>query len=136
MLKTYVATPSTIERKWWLIDAENLVVGRLSSIVANLLRGKHKPTFTPNIDSSSRNSDSRKQKENLCKGWVIATALFATFHVPKTCDAYSNMYWTHNTCVILAYSYKPLENTIATRTDDSTTLKISRLVGKTSSGRT
>lgn len=50
MLKTYVATPSTIERKWWLIDAENLVVGRLSSIVANLLRGKHKPTFTPNMD--------------------------------------------------------------------------------------
>ena len=50
MLKTYVARPSEIERKWWLIDAEGLVLGRLSSIVANLLRGKHKATFTPNID--------------------------------------------------------------------------------------
>ena len=50
MLKTYSAKPSEIERKWWLIDAENLVVGRVSSIVANILRGKHKPTFTPHLD--------------------------------------------------------------------------------------
>lgn len=48
--KTYIAKPSEIERKWWLIDAENLVVGRLSAIIANILRGKHKPTFTPNLD--------------------------------------------------------------------------------------
>jgi large subunit ribosomal protein L13 len=50
MLKTYVAKPKEIERKWWLIDAEGLVVGRLSSIVAKILRGKHKATFTPNVD--------------------------------------------------------------------------------------
>lgn len=50
MLKTYVAKPSDIEHKWWVIDGEDLVVGRLSSIVANLLRGKHKPSFTPNFD--------------------------------------------------------------------------------------
>lgn len=50
MLKTYVAKPSEIERKWWLIDAQDLVVGRLSSIIANILRGKHKATFTPNLD--------------------------------------------------------------------------------------
>lgn len=50
MLKTYVATPKEIERKWWLIDAENLVVGRVATIIANLLRGKHKATFTPNLD--------------------------------------------------------------------------------------
>jgi len=50
MLKTYSAKPSEIERKWWLIDAENLVVGRVSTIIANLLRGKHKTTFTPNLD--------------------------------------------------------------------------------------
>jgi large subunit ribosomal protein L13 len=50
MLKTYTAKPSEIEKKWWLIDAEDLVVGRLSSIIANILRGKHKTTFTPNID--------------------------------------------------------------------------------------
>ena len=50
MFKTYVAKPSEITRKWWLIDAENLVVGRLSAIVAHIIRGKHKVTFTPNID--------------------------------------------------------------------------------------
>jgi len=50
MSKTFVATPKTIERKWWLIDAENLVVGRTASIIAKILRGKHKPTFTPNAD--------------------------------------------------------------------------------------
>jgi len=50
MNKTYVAKPKDIVKKWWLIDAEDLVVGRLSTIIANLLRGKHKTTFTPNID--------------------------------------------------------------------------------------
>lgn len=50
MNKTYIAKPSEIEKKWWIIDAENLVVGRLSSIIANILRGKHKTTFTPNLD--------------------------------------------------------------------------------------
>lgn len=49
-MKTYSAKPSEIEKKWILIDAENLVVGRLASIVASRLRGKHKPTFTPHMD--------------------------------------------------------------------------------------
>lgn len=48
--KSYTAKPSEIERKWWLIDAENLVVGRVSTIITNILRGKHKPTFSPNLD--------------------------------------------------------------------------------------
>lgn len=50
MLKTYSAKPSEIQRKWWLIDAEDLVVGRVSTIIANLLRGKHKASFTPHLD--------------------------------------------------------------------------------------
>ncbi|MEQ8698853.1 MAG: 50S ribosomal protein L13 [Bauldia litoralis] len=49
-MKTYTAKPSDIEKKWWLIDAEDLVVGRMAVIVADLLRGKHKPTFTPHMD--------------------------------------------------------------------------------------
>jgi large subunit ribosomal protein L13 len=49
-MKTYSAKPSEIDKKWILIDAENLVVGRLASIVAMRLRGKHLPTFTPHID--------------------------------------------------------------------------------------
>jgi large subunit ribosomal protein L13 len=49
-MKTYSAKPSEIEKKWILIDAENLVVGRLASIIAMRLRGKHLPTFTPHMD--------------------------------------------------------------------------------------
>src|SRR6201999_692517 len=49
-MKTYSAKPSEIEKKWLLIDAEGLVVGRLASLVALRLRGKHKPTFTPHMD--------------------------------------------------------------------------------------
>ncbi len=47
---TKPATPATVEKQWLLIDAEGLVVGRLASIVANILRGKHKPSFTPHVD--------------------------------------------------------------------------------------
>ena len=48
--KTYTAKPSDIEKNWILIDAEDVVLGRLASTVANILRGKHKPTFTPHMD--------------------------------------------------------------------------------------
>lgn len=49
--KTFVATPSTIEHKWYVVDAEGMVLGRLATQVAAILRGKHKPTFTPNMDT-------------------------------------------------------------------------------------
>lgn len=49
-MSTYSAKPSEIQKKWVLIDAENMVVGRLASIIAMRLRGKHLPTFTPNMD--------------------------------------------------------------------------------------
>jgi large subunit ribosomal protein L13 len=49
-MKTYSAKPAEVEKKWVLIDAENLVVGRLATIVANMLRGKHKATYTPHVD--------------------------------------------------------------------------------------
>ncbi|MBT5034872.1 MAG: 50S ribosomal protein L13 [Rhodospirillaceae bacterium] len=49
-MKTYSAKPSEIERKWCIIDAEGLVLGRLASVVALRLRGKHKPMYTPHMD--------------------------------------------------------------------------------------
>ena len=49
-MKTYSATPSDVVKKWLVIDAEDVVLGRLAVIVATRLRGKHKPMFTPNID--------------------------------------------------------------------------------------
>lgn len=49
-MKTYSAKAKEIEKKWVLIDANGLIVGRLATIIANRLRGKHKPTFTPHMD--------------------------------------------------------------------------------------
>jgi len=49
-MKTFTAKPAEVEKKWILIDAENLVVGRLASLIAMRLRGKHLPTFTPHVD--------------------------------------------------------------------------------------
>jgi large subunit ribosomal protein L13 len=49
-MKTYSAKPLDIEKKWVLIDAEGVVLGRLASIIASRLRGKHMPTFTPHMD--------------------------------------------------------------------------------------
>ncbi|MCJ7834642.1 50S ribosomal protein L13 [Cuneatibacter sp. NSJ-177] len=50
-MKTFMASPSTIERKWYVVDAEGKTLGRLASEVANVLRGKKKPIFTPHIDT-------------------------------------------------------------------------------------
>ena len=49
-MSTYSAKPAEVEKKWLVIDAEGLVLGRLASLVAMRLRGKHKPTFTPHVD--------------------------------------------------------------------------------------
>lgn len=49
-MKTFVAKPADVEKKWVLIDAEGLVVGRLASLIAKRLKGKHKPTYTPHVD--------------------------------------------------------------------------------------
>ena len=50
-MKSYMASPATIERKWYVVDATGYTLGRLSSEIAKVLRGKNKPTFTPHIDT-------------------------------------------------------------------------------------
>lgn len=50
-MKSYLAKPLEVERQWLLVDATDLVLGRMSARVAALLRGKHKPTFTPSVDT-------------------------------------------------------------------------------------
>ena len=50
-MKTFMASPSTIERKWYVVDATGYTLGRLSSEVAKVLRGKNKPTYTPSVDT-------------------------------------------------------------------------------------
>jgi large subunit ribosomal protein L13 len=49
-MKTFMASPATIERKWYVVDATDMTLGRLASEVAKVLRGKNKPIFTPHID--------------------------------------------------------------------------------------
>ena len=49
--KTYMAKPNEIEQKWWLVDASDKVVGRLASDIAMILMGKHRPTYTPHVDT-------------------------------------------------------------------------------------
>jgi large subunit ribosomal protein L13 len=49
--KTYMAKPGEVERKWWLVDATDKVVGRLASDIAMILMGKHRPTYTPHVDT-------------------------------------------------------------------------------------
>ena len=49
-MKTYMAHAETVERKWYVVDAAGVPLGRLASRVASILRGKNKPTFTPNVD--------------------------------------------------------------------------------------
>jgi len=49
-MKTYSAKPGEVEKKWVLIDAEGLVVGRLAALIATRLKGKHKPAYTPHVD--------------------------------------------------------------------------------------
>lgn len=50
-MKTYMANSETVDRKWFVVDAEGKTLGRLASEIATVLRGKHKPTFTPHVDT-------------------------------------------------------------------------------------
>lgn len=50
-MKTFMASPATIDRKWYVVDATNMTLGRLATEVASVLRGKKKPIFTPHIDT-------------------------------------------------------------------------------------
>ena len=49
-MKTFTATPKDIQHDWYVVDAEGMVLGRLASQIARIIRGKHKPTFTPHMD--------------------------------------------------------------------------------------
>ena len=54
MRTTYMAKPGEIDRKWYVIDATDIALGRLSTVVASILRGKNKPTFTPNVINAEK----------------------------------------------------------------------------------
>lgn len=72
--RTYVATPSDIDKKWILVDAKDVVLGRLAAVLATRLRGKHKPSYTPNMDCGDHviviNADKVKLTGNKRKAKV------------------------------------------------------------------
>ena len=61
-MKSFMASPSTVERKWYVVDAEGKTLGRLASEVANVLRGKKKPIYTPHIDTGDYVIDVNAEK--------------------------------------------------------------------------
>lgn len=50
-MKTYHSKPEEVDRKWYIVDADGMILGRLAARIASILRGKHKPTFSPHLDS-------------------------------------------------------------------------------------
>ena len=79
-MKTYMAKASDVQRKWYVVDAEGMVLGRLASQVASILRGKNKPTYTPHVDTGDHviilNADKvvlTGNKLRGTKGSVVAT---------------------------------------------------------------
>ena len=50
-MRTYTATPSDIERRWYIVDADGMILGRLAAEIVRILRGKHKPMYTPHMDT-------------------------------------------------------------------------------------
>lgn len=50
-MSTFMAKPQQVPQRWWVIDATDLVVGRLAVVIANILRGKHRPEYTPHVDT-------------------------------------------------------------------------------------
>ena len=61
-MKTFMASPATIDRKWYVVDATDMTLGRLASEVAKVLRGKNKPIFTPHIDCGDNVIDIYAEK--------------------------------------------------------------------------
>lgn len=74
---TFMAKPLEIERKWYVIDAEDKVLGRVASIAASMLRGKHKPIFTPHVDTGDHiiiiNADKIKLTGNKLEDKMYTT---------------------------------------------------------------
>ena len=64
-MSTYMAKPANVERKWYVIDAEGKSLGRVASLAAKYLRGKHKPTYTPHIDCGDNIIIVNAEKVNL-----------------------------------------------------------------------
>lgn len=116
-MKTFMASPATIERKWYVIDAEGLTLGRLSSEVAKILRGKNKPIFTPHID---------------CGDYVIITNASKIKVTGKKLD--DKLYYSHSDYVG-GFKSKTLREMEATKPEEVIRLAVKGMLPKGPIGR-
>ena len=117
-MKTISAKTADIERKWYLVDAENLVLGRMATICAKILRGKHKPIFTPHVDCGD--------------GVIVINAEKVTLTGKKTTD---KVYYRHTGYPGGIKSVTP-EKLIADGKADRIVIKaVERMLPKTKLGR-
>ena len=80
---TYMAKPGEVERKWYIVDATDVPLGRLSAVVASVLRGKNKPTFTPHTDTGDFVIVINAEKVKLTgKKGLLLLSTKEVFHVP------------------------------------------------------
>lgn len=115
--RSFTATPDTIERKWWHIDATDLIVGRVATEVATLLRGKHKPSFTPNQE---------------CGDFVVITNVEK---VRFTGNKLQNKKYHHHTGYIGGLKTKTAKELLDKKPEDILMNAIKGMLPKTSLGR-
>ena len=116
-MKTYMAKPEEIERKWYVIDCEGLVLGRVASQIASVLRGKNKPCYTPNVD---------------CGDYVIA---INTDKIVLTGKKLEQKYYRYHTGYIGGLKEIQFKKRMAEDSDKALTRAVKGMLPKNSLGR-
>ena len=116
-MKTFMASPATIERKWYVVDATDMTLGRLASEIAKVLRGKNKPIFTPHVDTGD---------------YVIVVNAEKIAVTGKKLD--QKMYFRHSDYVG-GVTMTPLREKLATKPEDVLTIAVKGMLPKGPLGR-
>ena len=116
-MKTYMAKPEKIERKWYVVDCEGLVLGRVASQIASVLRGKNKPCYTPNVD---------------CGDYVIA---INTDKIVLTGKKLEQKYYRYHTGYIGGLKEIQFKKRMAEDSDKALTRAVKGMLPKNSLGR-
>ena len=116
-MKSYMAKPEEIERKWYVIDCEGLVLGRVASQIASVLRGKNKPCYTPNVD---------------CGDYVIA---INTDKIVLTGKKLEQKYYRYHTGYIGGLKEIQFKKRMAEDSDKALTRAVQGMLPKNSLGR-
>ena len=83
-MKTFIPKAADIDRKWYVVDADGMVLGRLASQVANILRGKNKPIYTPNMDTGDYVIIIKPARSWIRKSTIITADMPAASKRPST----------------------------------------------------